>query len=482
MTISQGTARTLFLLSLLLVLLLPTACAPTAMEPAAQEAGTTLPTEPPALAVVTPAAGSPETLPAPSPTILIYAYPGAPGHTPTPDVYPWPTQTPGPTDPPEPTEEPTETEIPFPTLPPTPVVTLVPTIAPPFLPVPDGTTAQPFTVYWRDGDVIRSLSTAEGAEPQVFLDPAAEFGLYLTPIEAYFRTWGAMSPDGRSLALILTEEPQPLDYSMVAHPIAIYILDMKSRTLRLLLEDGGELVWSPDSRRLAYHYGHTLYVTDVATGETTGVYTAEAEYDEAYPRDYSWSPDGRYLALIKEDPFTGRSLLVVDTQGEAAPVTLVSREPYSVGDTQWSPTGNQITYVFPGEGRLGRYDLWITNPDGADKRQLTYDLDVASVQWSADGQWLALYALAAYEPEPANWDLWLLDPRAGDLRRLTFTQATDESMTSPEWSPDGTQLVFYRHPPGLTPMELWVKSLLDGTERRLVSPAMIKEIGLVVGP
>ena len=314
------------------------------------------------------------------------------------------------------------------------------------------------------------------------LDPAAEFGLYLTPIEAYFRTWGAMSPDGRSLALILTEEPQPLDYSMVAHPIAIYILDMKSRTLRLLLEDGGELVWSPDSRRLAYHYGHTLYVTDVATGETTGVYTAEAEYDEAYPRDYSWSPDGRYLALIKEDPFTGRSLLVVDTQGEAAPVTLVSRESYSVGDTQWSPTGNQITYVFPGEGRLGRYDLWITNPDGADKRQLTYDLDVASVQWSADGQWLALYALAAYEPEPANWDLWLLDPRAGDLRRLTFTQATDESMTSPEWSPDGTQLVFYRHPPGLTPMELWVKSLLDGTERRLVSPAMIKEIGLVVGP
>jgi hypothetical protein len=101
MTISQGPARTLFLLSLLLALSLLAACAPATMEPAAQEAGTMLPTEPPALAVVTPAAGSPETLPAPSPTVLIYAYPGALGHTPTPDVYPWPTQTPGPTDPPE---------------------------------------------------------------------------------------------------------------------------------------------------------------------------------------------------------------------------------------------------------------------------------------------------------------------------------------------------------------------------------------------
>ena len=457
-----------------------TACAPSAdPEPTSDPAAATTATLGALTALIATATQPP---PPPSPTILIYAYPGAPGHTPTPDVYPWPTQTPSPTDPPEPTEEPTPTEEPFPTLPPTPVVTPVPTTAPPFPPFPAGTTAQPFTVYGREGDVIRSLNTAEGAAPQVFLDPAAEFGLYLTPQEAYFRTWGALSPDGRSMALILTNEPEPLDYSMIAHPIAIYILDMASRDLRLLVKDGVELVWSPDSRRLAYRYGHTLYVADVATGVTTGVYTAESEYGEAYPTDYTWSPDGRHLALVREDPFTERSLIIVETQKESEPFALVWRAMYSIGDTHWSPTGNQIAYVFPGEGRLGRSDLWITNPDGTDKRQLTHDLDVASVQWSADGRWLALYALAAYEPEPANWDLWLLGPLAGDLRRLTFTEATDESMTSPQWSPDGTQLVFFRHPPGDPPMELWVKSLVDGTERRLVSPAMIKEIGLVVGP
>lgn len=461
------------------------ACAPSAApEPTGDLAAATTATPSALAAPITTA-----TQPQPSPTILIYAYPGAPGHTPTPDVYPWPTPTPGPTEPPEPTEEPTPTEKPFPTLPPTPVVTPVPTAALPFLPVPEGTTAQPFTVYWREGDVIRSLSTAEGAAPQVFLDPAAEFGLYLTPKEAYARHWGALSPDGRSMALILTDEPEPLDYSMVAHPIAIYILDMASRALRLLVADAAEPVWSPDSRRLAYHYGHTLYVADVATGVTTGVYTAESEYDEAYPTDYTWSPDGRYLAVLKEIAFSLRGLVIVDTQRETAPVTLFSGElpfsegTYYIGDAQWSPTDNQIAYVLPSrEDGLYRYNLWITNPDGTDQRQLTHDLEMGRVRWSADGQWLALYALAVYEPEPANWDLWLLDPVAGDLRRLTFTQATDESMTSPQWSPDGTQLVFYRHPPGDPPMELWVKSLLDGTERRLVSPAMIKEIGLVVGP
>lgn len=489
----MNTKPALIIGTLCALLLSIAACAPSAAPeptggPAAQTAVTPPAPEHRALPVITSAADSPENLPAPTPTILIYAYPGAPGHTPTPDIYPWPTQTPGPTEPPEPTEEPTPTEEPFPTLPPTPVVTLVPTAAVPYLPFPQGTTSQPFTVYWREGDVIRSLSTAEGAEPQVFLDPAAEFGLYLTPKEAYARHWGALSPDGRSMALILTDEPETLDYSMVAHPIAIYILDTASRALRLLVADAAEPVWSPDSRRLAYHYGHTLYVADVATGATTGVYTAESEYDEAYPTDYTWSPDGRYLAVLKEIAFSLRGLVIVDTQRETAPVTLFSGElpfsegTYYIGDAQWSPTDNQIAYVLPSrEDGLYRYNLWITNPDGTDQRQLTHDLEMGRVRWSADGQWLALYALAVYEPEPANWDLWLLDPLAGDLRRLTFTEATDESMTSPQWSPDGTQLVFYRHPPGDSPMELWVKSLLDGAERRLVSPAMIKEIGLVVG-
>ena len=107
------------------------------------------------------------------------AYPARAMATTTLPPYPWPTQ------PPPPTDEPPPTEPPVPTLPPTPVVTPIPTAAPPIIPFPDGTAAQPFTLYWRDGDVIRSLRSEGQEEPSVFLDPVKEFGLYLPPEDIY---------------------------------------------------------------------------------------------------------------------------------------------------------------------------------------------------------------------------------------------------------------------------------------------------------
>jgi len=172
---------------LLILLLLPAtvACAPAAVEPEAAQ------TSPPAAETSSALA--------------------------TPPPYPWPTQTPGPTELPEPTEEPTETPPPVPTLPPTPVVTPIPTAEPPFIPFPEGTTPQPFSLYWREGDVIRTMRSDE-SEPRLFLDPAEEVGLYLPPPEAGIRAWGAASPDGRAMALVLAEEPQPVFVEDAPYP------------------------------------------------------------------------------------------------------------------------------------------------------------------------------------------------------------------------------------------------------------------------
>ena len=54
-------------------------------------------------------------------------------------------------------------------------------------------------------DSIRTMRSDE-AEPRLFLDPAKELGLYLPPPEAGIRAWGAASPDGQAMALVLVEE------------------------------------------------------------------------------------------------------------------------------------------------------------------------------------------------------------------------------------------------------------------------------------
>lgn len=510
MTTITGPARAVFLLSLLLALLVAAACAPAAVEPAAQTAVTGVTaTKPPALAAVTPPATA--TLPPPSPTILIYAYPGAPGHTPTPDPYPggtptptitWtpgPTWTPEPTWTPRPTNPPEPTYPPLPTLGPTPVVTVVPTAAPFSLPFPAGATPQPFTVYWREGDAIYSLSSAERAAPQVFLDPWAEFNHYLPPEAEVIREWGAMSPDGQTLALVLTDDPVSTAllgtdaWSPAPHPTDLYLFDLASRTLRLLAPDGLLPVWSPDSRRLAYRSTQTLglWVVDVAGGAAHEVYTVDPPAygeDSRYAEGFSWAFDNRRLTFFHVIPYETSDLLIVDADGPAAPRRVETDLYHPFGFVQWSPVEDRLAYTRTGEGRQPLRELWIMNGDLTGQRQLTSGHDFPSFgpSWSADGRWIAISGIASYEAEYATYDLWLIEPDSGAIHRLTYDVPAASYETYDHtggegpflWTPDGAQLVYEKDP-----NELWVLSLIDGRQRLLFQgeEALYKS-GFIVGP
>jgi len=450
------------------VVMLAAACLPVAeTEPAAEpDTGPSITTP------ETPADAPPELPASPSPDV----YPPLPTPTHTLPPYPWPTATPGPTDPPEPTEIPTETPPPVPTLPPTPVVTLFPTAAPPYIAFPEGTAAQPFTLYYRDGDVIRSLSSAAGAESELFLDPLAEFGLHLPPEEAYVWNWGAFSPDGRRAALILTDVPEPLDYPRTVHPVALYILDLAERSLRRVGERAYDPVWSPDGKRLAYR-SDGLQIMDVETAEAIQVYDPAEEH---FVNFYSWSPDMGRIVLMDELPFDSAQLYVIDIDQKEPPVHLNADSLYWAGAPRWSPVEDWIAFSWAAPGWPHRSDLWLKSSDGTDGRQMTQDISVQGVQWSPDGRWLAFGGLAIYEHEHPPWNLWLLDPVSGELRRLTYGSNPSYGDTLINWSPDGTQLISSRSMDNL--QEVWVKSLIDGSERMLLDSILVRDSGLTIGP
>ncbi len=412
------------------------------------------------------------------------AYPLVASATPTLPPYPWPT--PPPTDPPEPTAAPTETIPPVPTLPPTPVVTPIPTAAPPLIPLPEGTTPQPFTLFWRDGEVIRSMSSV-GGEPSVFLDPAKELALYLTPEEAHGLAWGDISPDGRLFALVLTEEPDPVASLDAPYPANLYLFNRESRELHLLVKYGVDPLWSPDGQRLAYRSTETggLRIVEAVTGATNELYVPDR--DNAHNvTDFAWSSDNRHLAVLDQVYFESSALFIIDSVQEQSPRLLIdspSREYYP----QWSPADDHMALIGPFVEDASGPRLWITNREGTEQRQLAHTVTVGgggSPAWSPDGKWIAFSGLVDYEEVNPRYDLWLIDAAGTELKRLTFNQlklgdAPGNDSIAPIWTPDGSQLIFVdASPDGLK--EVWLLSLLDRSSRRLLVLGESLSMGLII--
>lgn len=100
----------------------------------------------------------------------------------------------------------------------------------------------------------------------------------------------------------------------------------------------------------------------------------------------------------------------------------------------WSPDGERIVF-FAGDASGG--DLWLTAPDGSERRQLTHDAAVEHCPaWSPDGSRIA-FSAARGEGAPAIWIL--------DLRDESITRLTNETgrVHEPAWSPDGETITYY---------------------------------------
>ncbi len=366
-----------------------------------------------------------------------------------------------------------ETPPPVPTPLPTPAVTPIPEAEPPFIPGLEDAVPQPFHIVLREGNKVWTVNS-DGSDRRLLIDTEDKAGLYLghypvQGIEGPPLRWGSVSPDGTKLALVVTDLWE-VEYKGQPYGWQICLFDIQTGEFHFLVE-GREPVWSPDGTRIAYVWGSGLWVADAISGEVKELFPVEEGY---WVRDMAWSPDGRRIAFLHQEASLGGSpeMLLTSVDGSESTTRLIPPTTWAMWGTAWFSSGKRILYVFPEAEPTGQHfdNLWTVNVETRTSVPLTTQVIVSSFALSpSDGDWIAFVGKLPYEAEPSPLnDLWLLRGDGSLLLCLTRDSTSDRG---PQWSPDGTQIVFRRENEGL-----WVLNLIDGSLKQVYASSADFEV------
>jgi Tol biopolymer transport system component len=209
--------------------------------------------------------------------------------------------------------------------------------------------------------------------------------------------------------------------------------------------------WSPDGKRIAFerdlpYWGDDRFqLASVAAPGGLARRLTSGPYD-AMP---TFSPNGRRLAFVRLKRTGGDatvSLYTVDRLGHRVAPLLSDGVDISPA---WSPDGKTIAFSRLADGSLPieQATLYLAAADGSNVRPLG-DPPVRGVSpaWSPDGQKIAFVAFDDHNGAvcpvdgcPPSGDIYVTNADGTDVRQLTSSTADDEH---PTWSPDGSRLAF----------------------------------------
>lgn len=216
----------------------------------------------------------------------------------------------------------------------------------------------------------------------------------------------ALSPDGKKVAFVARGD--------------VYAADAEygGTAVRVTRSPGleSEVVWAPDSRRIAYTVetddGVEIRVHDFSTGREE---TVVGEGVAATPR---FSPDGGRLAYLRDGTML-RLLNLVSGDDRLLVEGQFSTYPFTAGEgLKWSPDGRWIAF-FNGDGRMFT-NVWAVPAEGGDARPVSglANAFAGTLVWAPDGS--TLYFDTQHRTRPGRIARVDLVPRVPPFREDRF--------------------------------------------------------------
>jgi tricorn protease len=205
--------------------------------------------------------------------------------------------------------------------------------------------------------------------------------------------------------------------------------------LRLTLSTASEYAFSPDEDELALVCRGEVYVCKFKDGEATDAMRITETPDRE--KDVAWMPDGETLLFASDRAGVYDIYAVTSTDEEEAKLSkALRRETVRLTDSAEddflpvvSPDGERIAYMH------GSRYLWAMDADGGSKQELLPNADVLHVDWSPDGQWIALSRTNMGHKE----DIFVIP--AGGGEEINVSQHPNDDF-QPRWTDDGKRLSF----------------------------------------
>jgi Tol biopolymer transport system component len=220
------------------------------------------------------------------------------------------------------------------------------------------------------------------------------------------------SPDGRLIAFASSHNTG-----------GIYVIHPDGTGLRRVFRGPASNVdWSPDGRKIAFQ-DRGIHVLSLVSGRPKRILRG---IGFSLP---TWSPNGRDLAVVRDEADLSTAIYVVRSDGERLRRLLRPQPPRSdaqwssvaASETEpsWSPDGRRIAFQ-AGDGHI----VVVTRPDGR-RHELATGYEPA---WSPDGSRIAFSVDDA---------LWIVAADGNDRPRRVAVGGGDLS-----WAPHSDRLVF----------------------------------------